>query len=52
MSFLSALHTKLSSQVEKMKKIEKNFFKIFGPRWGSLGSPHLGPQTEFPKTPR
>ena len=34
------------------KKIEKLFFKIFGPRWGSLGTPHLGPQTEFPKTPR
>ena len=38
--------------VQKNEKIEKKIFKIFGPPWGSLGTSYLGPQTEFPKTPR
>ena len=33
--------TKLSNQVEKMKKIEKNFFDIFAPPRGTPPLPHI-----------
>ena len=60
MLYSGAKDTEISNQVEKMKKIEKNFFDIFAPQgyphpcpisrlWGDLSkialmAPRLGPR--------
>ena len=51
-TYMSNLKLHEPYPVEKNKKIETKFFKIFGPPRDPRGTPYLGPQTEIPKTPR